>query len=61
MVTDPDGRVTDESGRYAVENGRVEIPIRFADGDPAGGLFSKWKAVVKDLMTGEESTIRFTR
>ena len=61
MVTDPDGRVTDESGRYAVENGKVEIPIRFADGDPEGGLFSKWKAVVTDLMTGEESTIRFTR
>ena len=56
-----DGRVTDESGRYAVENGRVEIPIRFADGDPEGGLFSKWKAVVTDLTTGEESTIRFTR
>ena len=55
-VTDPDGRVTDESGRYAVENGKVEIPIRFADGDPEGGLFSKWKAVVTDLTTGEHLT-----
>ena len=60
-VTDPDGRVTDESGRYAVENGKVEIPIRFADGDPEGGLFSKWKAEVVDLMTGETALLRFSR
>ena len=60
-VTDPEGRVTDESGDYEAVGGQCEIPIRFADGDPAGGLFSKWKAVVTDLTTGEESTIGFTR
>jgi len=61
-VTDPDGRVTDETGRYRVENGAIDIPIRFADGDPQGGFFfSRWKAEVKDLTTGETETISFRR
>ena len=58
-VTDPDGRVTDESGRYPVENGAAEIPLRFADCDPEGGLFSKWKAVVTDLTTGAKASVHF--
>ena len=61
-LADPEGRVTDESGFYTVENGRVEIPVRFADGDPAGGLFfSKWRAEVRDLTTGETGECRFRR
>ena len=60
-VTDPNGRVTDESGRYTVEDGVAEVPIRFADGDPEGGLFSKWKAEVVDLTTGKGESVSFRR
>ena len=51
--------MTDESGDYEAVGGRCEIPIRFADGDPESGLFSKWKVEVTDLVTGESDSIRF--
>lgn len=58
-LADPEGRTADESGLHVVENGRAEITLRFAMDDAEGGLFSKWKAVVTDLTTGESGTVRF--
>ena len=60
-LTDPEGRVTDESGRYTVENGRAEIAVEFAANDPDGGFFSRWKAEVRDLTTGETGSCGFRR
>lgn len=60
-LTDPEGRVADESGRYVVERGRLAISVHFAAVDAEGGLFSKWKAVVRDLTTGESGSCGFTK
>lgn len=56
-VTDPDGRRTDESGRCVVNGGRTVIPVRYADADKPGSAASPWKAVVRDLTTGEEAGV----
>lgn len=58
-LTDPKGNICDESGIYTMENGQVEIPIRFAVDDPASSFMSKWKAVVTDLTSGLDSSIKF--
>lgn len=60
VLTDPDGRVCDESGLYTVEDGKTEITMRFARSENSGSLFSRWKAHVTDLTTGETATRRFS-
>lgn len=52
-LTDSEDVERDESGRYVVEDGVVRIPIRIAHDDKPTGMFSKWKAEVTDLTTGE--------
>ena len=55
-LTDSTGRQTDESGLYAVEGGECRIPVRFAQDDPADGV---WRARAVELTTGLEKSLEF--
>ena len=58
-LVDGMGNERDESGRYAVEDGVARITVRFAKDEQTTGLFSKWKATVTDLTTGEDESLKF--
>ena len=60
-VRDPEGNLHDETGRYAMEGGRLKVPLRFADDDPKGSFFSRWKVSVKELTTGFTESASFYR
>lgn len=59
-LVDGDGNVRDESGLYAVEGGCVEIPLRIPRDEKPTGFFSRWKATVTDLVSGQSESIRLT-
>ena len=60
-VRDPDGNLHDETGRYVMERGRLKVPLRFADDDPKGSFFSRWKVSAKELTTGFTETTSFIK